>query len=458
MLRAGSERAGRAIPQALARLAQQVDRGARTIAGGRSRGADEEGGRTCARGGTRRRSGSASTASSRRGAGGRCASTTCRRCAAQPISATRWRRLPPQLRAARSRPARRPNWLGSSRFSSEQSRLAISRGACGNWKSAVARARDTRLHCLIEEAAREDVADGFERYSQRAWRRVCAIVREELIRSGVEAARVEALLPRGASETRDLEGPDEELVLPVATARPTCSPRRFGTTQSDISRSNTRLISPMRHWRSCSPGRWRGASIAPGVEHELPGAGQGRSGAGSNAVNKREDLVAVVGTVGRHALPVAVIPQIGKEAGPIFMKMEKRLALQIEDPGPPLDEHRSRAKAFEQIGQRLERARTSVFHRSFPVHSEGSHRTRPVVRLKHSVPVVARTITARFLRHFRPFRRPGAGRDPGPDLDTGLRRYDEGTPVRCTICLVLSSRIAESFNGKRGRDERSRGL
>jgi hypothetical protein len=78
----------------------------------------------------------------------------------------------------------------------------------------VARARDTRLHCLMEEAAREDVADGFERYSQRAWRRVCAIVREELIRSGVEAARVEALLPRGASETRDLEGPDEELVLP----------------------------------------------------------------------------------------------------------------------------------------------------------------------------------------------------------------------------------------------------
>jgi hypothetical protein len=86
------------------------------------------------------------------------------------------------------------------------------------------------------------------------------------------------------------------------------------------------------------------------------------SAAASSAVDKSEDLVAFVGTVGRQVLPVAVMPQIGKEAGAIFMKMEKRVALPVEDPRPPLGEPRSGAKLLEQIRQRLECARASVFH------------------------------------------------------------------------------------------------
>jgi Family of unknown function (DUF5681) len=152
--------------------------------------------------------------SCRRGADGRCASIACRRCAVRPISARRWRPSRPQPRAARSHPARRRSWPGLSRFSCGRSRPAISTGACVNWKSAELRARDTRLDRLIEGAAREDAAKNLDDCSQRAWRRVCAIVREELARSGVEAARVGALSLRKAGDTPELAGADEEYVLP----------------------------------------------------------------------------------------------------------------------------------------------------------------------------------------------------------------------------------------------------
>jgi hypothetical protein len=76
------------------------------------------------------------------------------------------------------------------------------------------RARDTRLDRLIEDAASEDVAKNLDDCSQRAWRRVCAIVREELAPSGVEAARVGALSLREAGDTPELAGADKEFVLP----------------------------------------------------------------------------------------------------------------------------------------------------------------------------------------------------------------------------------------------------
>ncbi len=76
------------------------------------------------------------------------------------------------------------------------------------------RARETRLDRLIEDAASEDVAKNLDHCTQRAWGKVCAIVREELARSGVEPARVAALSLREAGDTPELARADEEFVLP----------------------------------------------------------------------------------------------------------------------------------------------------------------------------------------------------------------------------------------------------
>lgn len=76
------------------------------------------------------------------------------------------------------------------------------------------RARDTRLDRLIDDAASEDVAKNLDHCTQRAWGKVCAIIREELARSGVEPARVAALALREAGDTPELVGADEEFVPP----------------------------------------------------------------------------------------------------------------------------------------------------------------------------------------------------------------------------------------------------
>ena len=76
------------------------------------------------------------------------------------------------------------------------------------------RALDTRLDRLIDEAASEDVAKNLDHCTQRARGKVCAIVREELARSGVDAARVAALALREAGGTPELARADEEFALP----------------------------------------------------------------------------------------------------------------------------------------------------------------------------------------------------------------------------------------------------
>jgi hypothetical protein len=78
----------------------------------------------------------------------------------------------------------------------------------------VTRAREARLDHLREDAANKDTAKGLERCTQRAWRTVCAIVRDELMRSGGDPAQVPALSLREAGDTPELGGADEEFVLP----------------------------------------------------------------------------------------------------------------------------------------------------------------------------------------------------------------------------------------------------
>ena len=51
-----------------------------------------------------------------------------------------------------------------------------------------------------------------------------------------------------------------------------------------------------------------------------------------------------------NPMPVAAIPHIGEEAGAVLMKMQERLALQVEDPRPLLDEGGSGAEHLKQIG------------------------------------------------------------------------------------------------------------
>ena len=133
-----------------------------------------------------------------------------------------------------------------------------------------------------------------------------------------------------------------------------------------------------------------------------PGRGNGGSTAAGGAVDESEDLGAFAGVVGWQPTPVAAIPHIGEEAGAVLMKMQERLALQVEDPRPLLDERRSGAKHLEQIGQHPECGSASVLHQSFPVRSEGSHRTRPVVRLKHSGTGYRKSDKCAIVRHVRP--------------------------------------------------------
>jgi hypothetical protein len=149
-------------------------------------------------------------------------------------------------------------------------------------------------------------------------------------------------------------------------------------------------------------------------------------------------------------MPVAAIPHIGEEAGAVLMKLQERLALEIKDTRPPLDEQHSHAKHLEQIGQRPECACSSVLHQSFPVHSEGSDRTRSVVRLKHSGTGYRKSDKCAIVRHVGPsvvpvglqptdlvpWGRPGSR----AALDTSLRRHDGRTPVRCTVCPTYSLR------------------
>jgi hypothetical protein len=96
-----------------------------------------------------------------------------------------------------------------------------------------------------------------------------------------------------------------------------------------------------------------------------------------------------------------------------------------------------------------------VLHQSFPVLPEGSDRIPSVVRLKHSGTGCRKGNNCAIVTYVRPFHRPVGlqptdlvpwGR-PGlrATLDTGLRRYDGGTPVRSTICPTLFSGIAAAI-------------
>lgn len=76
------------------------------------------------------------------------------------------------------------------------------------------RAHDTRLGRLVEDAANKDAAKVLDRCTQRAWRTVCAIVRDELMQSGIDPAHVTALSLREPGDTPEPEGADEELILP----------------------------------------------------------------------------------------------------------------------------------------------------------------------------------------------------------------------------------------------------
>ncbi len=75
------------------------------------------------------------------------------------------------------------------------------------------RAREARLDRLTDDAASEDVGKSLDRCTQRAWGTVCAIVRDELTRSGVDPAHVGALSLREAGDTPELARADEEFVL-----------------------------------------------------------------------------------------------------------------------------------------------------------------------------------------------------------------------------------------------------
>jgi len=259
----------------------------------------------------------------------------------------------------------------------------------------VARTRDNRLARLAADTANDDAVKDRDRCMPRAWKTVCTIVRNELMQSGVDPAQVPALRLGEARDLPNWAAPTRNSTYPVAIVWRACSLRRSAATHSGT-RTGTSPILPMLRSRNYLPGLWYATTTRPGVPYEPPGSEDGGSTAAGGAVDESEDLGAFTGTVGRQPMPVAAIPHIGEEAGAVLMKMQEGPALEIKDPGPPLDEQHSHAKAFEQIRQRLERDCTSVLHQSFPVHSEGSHPTRPVVRLKHSVPVAASARTARL--------------------------------------------------------------
>jgi hypothetical protein len=79
-------------------------------------------------------------------------------------------------------------------------------------------------------------------------------------------------------------------------------------------------------------------------------------------VDNLEQLGAFVRAVHRKPLPIAALPQIGKETGAVLMKMQKRPALGVEYPGPLLDQAGSRPEVHQQVTERLEGAPPSMFH------------------------------------------------------------------------------------------------
>ena len=76
------------------------------------------------------------------------------------------------------------------------------------------RARDNRLARLAEAAAKDDAAETFRRCTSMARGKVCAIVREELMRSGIDPAQVPALRLGEARQTPEAEPLREERVQP----------------------------------------------------------------------------------------------------------------------------------------------------------------------------------------------------------------------------------------------------
>jgi len=77
----------------------------------------------------------------------------------------------------------------------------------------VARALDNRLARLAEAAEREDAAKSFERSVATARQKICAIVREELMRSGIDPAQVPALRLCPTHHVPETELIREKLVL-----------------------------------------------------------------------------------------------------------------------------------------------------------------------------------------------------------------------------------------------------
>lgn len=80
------------------------------------------------------------------------------------------------------------------------------------------RARDNRLARLAKEAANDDNAKSRDRCLSATWRKVCAIVREELMRSGIDPARVPALRLCEAHQGSEVNPSREEFVQPDGDA------------------------------------------------------------------------------------------------------------------------------------------------------------------------------------------------------------------------------------------------
>jgi hypothetical protein len=78
----------------------------------------------------------------------------------------------------------------------------------------VTRARDNRLARLAEAAAKDDAAKSFDRCTSTAWKKICAIIREELMRSGIDPAQVTALRLCEAHEATEVEPAREEFLQP----------------------------------------------------------------------------------------------------------------------------------------------------------------------------------------------------------------------------------------------------
>ena len=84
------------------------------------------------------------------------------------------------------------------------------------------------------------------------------------------------------------------------------------------------------------------------------------------SVDESQQVCAVVGAVHGQPQPITAVPQIGEKAGAILVKMQKSLALDIEYPGPPLDESSPGPQALQQIAESVQCTCASVFHRPVP--------------------------------------------------------------------------------------------